>query len=155
MLLHRDMDIFCQVVADGDAHRPGYSEDLQISINLAPILSAPQLLTPTSPMRNFFSETTQKTLLAPFRTLLRGYKGVKIHGYVHKAIATAVREDMETDRWSDYERVLADFAAVKEEGSRLFQQKRAEEGCLMWQDAAVDIDKIVESSCKCVRTECM
>jgi hypothetical protein len=46
----------------------------------------------------------------------------------------------------DHEQVLADFAAAKEEGSRLVQQKKADEGCLMWQDAAVDVDEIVESS---------
>jgi hypothetical protein len=38
MLLHRDMDVFCSVLADGDARRPGFSENLQMSLTVAPIL---------------------------------------------------------------------------------------------------------------------
>jgi hypothetical protein len=85
-------------------------------------------------------------LSAPFRTQLRGYKSVEILGYVDKDLAKATREDIKQDRWSDYNQVLADFAAAKHEGTRLFQQRNTEQGCLVWQDAAVDIDNMVASS---------
>lgn len=146
MVLHRDMDVFCEALADGDAHSPGYREDLQISMTVAPILNEPQFLESKPPMREFFSETTQQILLAPFRAHLRGYKAVKIQGYVHKALTKAAQGDIKQDRCLSHEQVLADFTAAKQNGATLFQQRKADDGCLIWQDAAVDIDSMLESS---------
>ena len=146
MVLHRDVDVFCLALTDGDAHAPGFSENLQISMTVAPDLNEQKTSHNTPSLRDFFSESMQKRLLAPFRTRLRGYKAVKIQGYVDQALANTVREEMKLDRWSDPEQVLADFAAAKEEGSRLFQLRKVDEGTLIWQDAAVDLDKMLESS---------
>ena len=146
MVLFRDLDSLCQTLTDGDVHTQGFSKHLQISITVAPILTEQQPTKDTPSLTDFFSETTQTTLLAPFRAQLRGYKSVIIQGYVNRDLAEAVREDMGRDRWSDFKQVLASFAAAKEEGSRLFQQRKTSEGCLIWQDAALDIEKMVQSS---------
>jgi hypothetical protein len=146
MILHRDLETFCLALTDGDAMHAGFSEELRISITVAPIVAEREATKYASPLDDFFSESTQKALLAPFTTHLRGYKGVKIQGYVDKALASSVREEMGRDRWSDPDEILASFTAAKQEGSRLFQQRKFDDASLAWQDAAVDIDKMLASS---------
>jgi hypothetical protein len=146
MILHRDMELFCTALSDGDAHVPGYSGNLQISMTVAPILDEPRLAENKPSFESFFSEATQKALLAPFKTHLRGYKAVNIRGHVARSLAADVENDMRQDRWSDPAHILANFALEKEKGLKLFQERMKDEGCLVWQDAALDIDKIVESS---------
>jgi hypothetical protein len=146
MILHRDMEVFCNAFTDGDARVRSFSKNVQISMVVAPILSELRLTRYSPSFEDYFSKTTQKTLLAPFRTILRGYKAVQIQGRVDHDLAIAVQEDINRDRWSDPEAVLADFAASKDTGLKLFQQRKADDGCLVWQDAALDIDKMVQSS---------
>jgi hypothetical protein len=146
MILHRDMDAFCHALMDGDAYSPGFTDAVQINITVAPILAVSRPTRHLPSFADFFSDTTQKTLLAPFRATLRGYKSVKIQGHVDQDLARAVEANINEDRWFDPGQVVADFAAAKEEGSTLFRQRKTEDACLAWQDAAVDIDKMVESS---------
>jgi hypothetical protein len=154
MILHRDMDVFCNAFRDGDVHMPHYNENVQISMAMAPVLDEQQPQKYSPSFEDFFSLTTQKKLLAPLRTLLRGFKAVKIGGHVDRNLAIDVQNDMKQDRWSDPAHVLANFVAEKERGSRLFKQGNKEEGCLIWQDAALDIDKMVESSSWSTLTKC-
>lgn len=143
MILHRDLDLFCQSLVDGDAYMSGFNEKLRLLIFMAPVLTAHE----ASPsMREFFSLATQKVLLAPLQAELRGFKNVKIQGFVDKELSKVVQEHMSQDRWSDADQLLADFTAAKEQGSKLFQQRRVEEGCLCWQDAALDLDNTMASS---------
>jgi hypothetical protein len=146
MMLHRDMDSFCAALMDGDAFSPGFTAAVEITIKVGPILtgSQPERFAPS--FADFFSDTTQKILLAPFRTILRGFKSVDIQGHFDEDIAIAAQEDIHQDRWSDPTQVLTDLAAAKEEGSRLFKQGNMEDASLAWKDAALDIDKMVESS---------
>jgi hypothetical protein len=146
MMLHQDMDSFCAALMDGDAFSPGFTASVEITIRVGPTLTGSQPERYAPSFADFFSDTTQKALLAPFRTILRGFKSVNIQGHVDEDIAISVREDIHQDRWSDPTQVLADLAATKEEGSRLFKQGNMEDASLAWKDAALDIDKIVESS---------
>jgi hypothetical protein len=146
MILHRDIEVFCAALSDGDAHVPGYSCNLQISMTVAPILDERRSAEHMPSFDDFFSEATQKSLLEPFRTQLRGYKAVDIRGHVDRGLAADVQNDMRQDRWSDPAHILANFAVEKEKGSNQFQERMKDTGCLTWQDAVLDIDKMVESS---------
>ncbi|EAT90819.1 hypothetical protein HBI56_216340 [Parastagonospora nodorum] len=145
MILHRDMGWLCQALSDGDAHRKGFSLVVQISIDVAPALIEPLPIGHVTFLQDFFSETTQATLLAPFRTLLRGLQNIKVQGHVNEDLALAVQDEIKQDRWSDPEKVLADLVAAKENGSSLFKQQNGGDAYLAWADAAVDIDKILAS----------
>jgi hypothetical protein len=46
MLLGRDLDSFCKVLADGEVHMSGFSTDLAMSITVAPMLRSTQQLQP-------------------------------------------------------------------------------------------------------------
>jgi hypothetical protein len=146
MILHRDMDAFCTALMDGGAFSPGFTAALQITMAVAPVLTGSQPKRYTPSFMDFFSNTIQKTLLAPFRTILRGLKSVKIEGPVDEEIATAVQADIYQDLCSDPNQILADLAAAKEDGSRFFKQRKSEDAVLAWQDAAVEVEKMVESS---------
>ncbi|KAF1844857.1 uncharacterized protein K460DRAFT_286700 [Cucurbitaria berberidis CBS 394.84] len=146
MILHRDMEKFCEALTDGDAHTPGFSECIQISITVAPVLNEMPRERYTPSLEEFFSEKTQETLVAPFRKILRGYNAVTLNGHIADDLAKAVREDMGQEKWSDPRSVLEELLAAKQNGSRLFQERKFEEACLCWQDAVVDIEKIIQSS---------
>jgi hypothetical protein len=146
MILHRDLDAFCEAVPNGDVHIPGFSEVPRLSITVAPLLVDPDLANTMLAMPEFFSETTQTRLLGPFRNRLRGFKHVRIQGHVDADLANTVQEEMQQDRWPDHEHVLRDLRAAKDKGSSLFKQGKQDEGCLIWQDAVADIDKVHEST---------
>ena len=67
MILHRDLDRFCEALTDRDAQVPGFSESLQISIALAPVLQVTPHKRYMPSLEDFFTEKTQETLVAPFR----------------------------------------------------------------------------------------
>lgn len=146
MILHRDLGKVCQGINDLDAHMPGFSESLKISIRMAPVLDSIRDNSISPSFEGFFSQNTQETLLAPLRANLNGYKGVVVKGHVDKSVATAFREDLKKDRYSDPEAVLAQFTAAKQEGSRLFQGRQTTPAWMKWQDAAVEIDSMVKSA---------
>jgi len=146
IILHRDLDSLCRALADADAHKAGLIANFELSIKVAPVLSDQVSTRYTPSFDNFFSETTQKTLLAPFRNHLYGYTSVEIAGHVSKSLASTVREELQQDRWSNPQIILSDFTAAKEAGTQLFQQRDLSNASLTWQDAAVDIDKITGSS---------
>ncbi|CAO2648304.1 Nn.00g075710.m01.CDS01 [Neocucurbitaria sp. VM-36] len=146
MILYRDLDKFCEALTDGDAHTPGLSQALQISITVGSVLREMPRQRYTPSLESIFSEKTQETLLASFRNKLRGYKAVAINGHIGDDLAKTVRDEMAQEQWLDSKSVLAEFIKTKEEGTRLFQERRNEEACLRWQDAAVDIDRLHSSS---------
>ncbi|KAH7348202.1 hypothetical protein BKA66DRAFT_601376 [Pyrenochaeta sp. MPI-SDFR-AT-0127] len=146
IILHRDLSRFCQGLMDGDILARGFSNDLQISITVAPIMEEMSRTRNRSSFEDFFSEKTQKALLEPLRAQLRGYKAVKIHGYVDDDLLRAVHDEISQERWSDPDSILKEFTIAKQDGSRLFKERKNEEACLRWDDAVVDIDKIHDST---------
>ncbi|EUC48936.1 hypothetical protein COCMIDRAFT_85905 [Bipolaris oryzae ATCC 44560] len=146
MVLHRHLDKLCQGIKDGDAHSPGFSESLKISIRMAPVLDNIRSNNMMPTFDGFFSEKMQKSLFAPLRANLHGYKGVEVKGHVDSAVATALRQDIAKDPSSDPAAVLTQYMAAKEEGTRLFHDGQVELGCLKWQDAAVELDMLIVSS---------
>jgi hypothetical protein len=146
MVLHRDMDVFCSALMDGDAHCPGITKILQITMTVAPVLSERHPSRHSPLLIDFFSKQTQQTLLTPFRTTLRGFKSIKIQGHVDKGLARDVEDEIKQDRWSDPQQVLAHFIAAKAKGSKLFQQGKKGEGSIEWADAALETDNMVQSS---------
>lgn len=145
MLLSRDMDDFCSVLVDGDVHIPDFGAKVAMLFTMAPNLPE----RPTShknPMSQFFSEKTQEVILRPFRTHLRGFKTVKVGGLVSRAIAAAVEDEMAQNRSSDPEMVIVQFQSAKDEGQLLYRSNRGDEGCLKWQDAALEIEQLRQGS---------
>ncbi|KAL1600390.1 hypothetical protein SLS60_006775 [Paraconiothyrium brasiliense] len=152
MLLSRDMDVFCDVLMDGDTHLPGFGTKVAIKIAVAPgslLSSSPY----EDPISEFFSEKTQQALLHPFCNRLRGFKRVKIRGLVSRSIAEAVEGELAQDTTSDAEAILSKFQNMKGEGQSLFRSKQTEAANLKWMDAALKIEQLHESSSWPVLTE--
>ncbi|KAJ4347708.1 hypothetical protein N0V95_005162 [Ascochyta clinopodiicola] len=104
-------------------------------------------------MLDFFSEKTQKVLLQPFRTRLRGFKNVKVRGLVSREIAEAVEKEVAQDVASDPEAVMSNFQTQKNEGQSLYNSNRRDEACLKWQDAALEIEQLHQDSSRNALTE--
>ena len=62
------------------------------------------------------------------------------------ALAASVCQQLAQDQYSDPAAVIGKFSAEKEEGSRLFREKKPQDAVTCWLDACIDIDKLVESS---------
>ncbi|KAF9700437.1 hypothetical protein EKO04_001964 [Ascochyta lentis] len=152
MLLSRDMDVFCDTLADGDVHIPRFGLKVAIKIAVAP---GREQSTPAykDPISDFFSEKTQKVLLQPFRTRLRGFKKVKVRGLVSREIAEAVEEEIAQDAASDPEAVVSNFQTQKDEGQELYKSNEIEKACLKWQDAALEIEQLHQGSSWSMLTE--
>ncbi|KAJ4369671.1 hypothetical protein N0V83_005433 [Neocucurbitaria cava] len=146
MILCRDLDMFCQALRDGDSYDLGYRERLQISITMGPVVDEMPCTRYAPLLDEFFSEKTQEALLAPFRNKLRGYKAVTVDGHIDDKLANAFCNDLAREQWSDPGSLLKDFSLAKEEGTRLFRERRNDEAGIRWEDATVDIDKMHASS---------
>ena len=110
MLLGREMEVFCDILMDGDIYILGFGTKLLLKTAEAP---AGFLVSSSykDAMSNFFSEKTQRVLLHPFRRRLRGFKKVKVRGLVSRDIADAIEQELAQDTASDPETTLADYQA--------------------------------------------
>lgn len=145
LLLGRDMDVFCDTLMDGDVHVPNFGTQVGLKIAVAPgsILAS---VSYRDSISEFFSDKTQQVLLEPFRARLRGFKKVKVRGLVDRATAEAVENELAQDTASDPEVVVSNFQNAKDEGQKLYKAKRTDEACLMWQDAALEIELLHQGS---------
>lgn len=145
MLLGRDMDVLCDVLMDGDIYIPGFGMEISLKLTIAPGAT----LEPSpykDTLTDFFSETTQTALLHPFRSRLRGFKKIKIRGLVDRPLAHAAEQDIAQDNAIDPAVVLAAAHNEKAAGQSLFKAGQPDEACLIWQDAALEIEQLVVSS---------
>jgi hypothetical protein len=145
MMLGRDMDVFCDILADGNVHIPSFGTKVSLQITVAPNISQ-ALPAHKESILPFFSEKTQELLLQPFRTRLRDFKNVKVAGQVSPSIAAAAEEEIAQDFASDPEAVINQFQAAKDEGHYLFKLNKKEEACLRWQDATLEIENLQNGS---------
>lgn len=146
MMLHRDMDRFCKGLQDGDLHVSGFSQTLRLSIMMAPVIYSVQRIEFAPDFDGCFSVGTQELLLAPFGTLLRGYKTVKINGHVDQILARNVCKDIAGDQWSDTQAVVEEARTAKDRGVHLYRAGRFDDACTCWLDAAAVITQVVEST---------
>ncbi|KAF2250516.1 hypothetical protein BU26DRAFT_517348 [Trematosphaeria pertusa] len=145
MILGRDVRLFCEAFTDGDNHMPGFSANLSLTITVGPAVAHP-VPRYKNTLTDFFGETTQKTLLHPFRSRLRGHKGICVTGCVSPDLAKAVQTEIAQDECADHQKVFDDFAAAKERGLAHFRAKDLTAALLAWQDTALDIERIHRGS---------
>ncbi|OAL55279.1 hypothetical protein IQ07DRAFT_498406 [Pyrenochaeta sp. DS3sAY3a] len=146
MILHRDLEIFCRALGDIDSHPGGNSRDLKLSITIGPCLDVVRPGGGTATLRDFFSDKTQKTLVAPLEKELRGYHRVEVSGHVDRDVASALRSSLLKPRWSGSEAVLQKFLDAKKNAGLLFIHGEHSDATLLWQDTTLDIDLLHESN---------
>lgn len=129
----------------GNVHMPNLDKRLDISIAVAPYLQqhSPEHVELLEP---FFNEPgTQERLLASFRAKLRGIENVKITG-VEESLASAVKEEMAQDEWTDAQAVLAELQTAKQRGNDFFKAKELRAASQAWEEAVNDIERMHQSS---------
>lgn len=145
MILHSDMESFCDALNDVQLHDSGFVNKVRISITMAPVLDLVQGKDTSPTFASFFTKQTQETLLKPLMAKLYGYKSVEINGHVDDTLVIAVRQSLAEDRYSNPATVLADFAAEKDRYTRIFKDNNIQEACMGWQDTVYELDKLHQS----------
>ncbi|KAL1599883.1 hypothetical protein SLS60_007688 [Paraconiothyrium brasiliense] len=128
-----------------NVHMPNLGKTLDISVAVAPYLDDRSLMEKESLQPFFNEEGTQENLLAPFREKLRGVENIKITG-VEASLASAVKEDIAKDEWTDPQVVLSDLQTAKQRGNDLFKAKELRKASQTWEEAVNDIERIHQSS---------
>ncbi|KAI0479392.1 hypothetical protein GGR56DRAFT_634767 [Xylariaceae sp. FL0804] len=111
MLLRRDLPAFCQVLQEGDRRMAMWSTDIAINLSVGPmpapksIWKRPRTL-PEVSFDDFYSEATQKSLLASFAEGIKGFKNVLIKGRVAPHIVKTMEGEISQDKWSDPNAIL-------------------------------------------------
>ncbi|OAG01022.1 uncharacterized protein CC84DRAFT_1263082 [Paraphaeosphaeria sporulosa] len=129
----------------GNVHMPNLNKTLNISIAVAPYLqqNSPEQRELLEP---FFKEPgTQEKLLAPFRAKLRGVEDIKIIG-VDPSLASAIKEEIAKDEWTDSQTVLFEIQTAKQRGNDLFKAKELRAASQTWEEAVNDIERMHQSS---------
>ncbi|KAF2729579.1 hypothetical protein EJ04DRAFT_475356 [Polyplosphaeria fusca] len=145
ILLWRHLSDFTKSVWDGDAHLPGFSKNIIMSITVAPPPLPKDLPPYKASLETFFSEKTQQTLLEPFRTV-KGLKNVHISGAVSPHIAEDVQAAMAQDEWIDGKVALEKAAADKQRGIEAFRRRDVSEASIIWMDTVEDIERLYRGS---------
>ncbi len=146
MILHSDLEEYCEVLMAGDLDGPGFCENVEVAITIAPTLTNASSPMRSSPPGDYFTERTQLSLLAPFRKQFRGCKNVTIHGHISEGLSKAICDEMKLDQWLDQEAVLFGIRTAREQVSALFQQDKDEEGLNLCEKAVYHMKKIHSSS---------
>lgn len=120
MMLGRDLHLFSQGILNAEYYCPGLAAVIVIDIHLAPLLDLKPPRYQGS-FADFFSEITQETLLAPFRTL-RNMDSLTIRGHVLPEIAQSITEEARKDEWGgEPQTIIKKLTAMKEDATKLFR----------------------------------
>jgi len=140
MLLARDMKLFCENI-----NRIGFDTTLIIDVDVAPLLGEPTPVHKDS-YDAFVSEEIQLSLLSPFKTCMRGFKNVHVHGRVSSEIATAMAVDMCKDEWPDSVETLHQLQGLNDHTDVKWDHGSVKEASGLWDECLVEIGRIRESS---------
>ncbi|KAI4693656.1 uncharacterized protein J4E84_002230 [Alternaria hordeiaustralica] len=122
MLLARDLPSFCEKI-----NRCTLNNTLIVDVDVAPLLGEHTSLHKDS-FDAFVSEEIQLSLLAPFKTHMRGLKNVRVHGRVSPGLAIATAKDMCQNEWSDPTELLHQLQSLKEHAAAKWQDGSRTEG---------------------------
>ncbi|KAI4689248.1 uncharacterized protein J4E88_002598 [Alternaria novae-zelandiae] len=140
MLLARDMEPFC-----ANINRIGFDTTLIIDVDVAPLLGEP---TPVhkDAFDAFVSEEIQLSLLSPFKTCMRGFKNVHVHGRVSSEIATATAADMCKDEWLESVETLHQIQGLKDHADVKWDHGSRKEASGLWDECLMEIGRMRASS---------
>lgn len=148
VILNRDVPDFCRgLMETGNLIMKDFDKHLKMTVNVAPkAFKSPASRRYRTPFDSFFTETTQKNLLRPFRTKLRGFTNVLVTGAVTPDLAAAVHDEAASPRAVDWQAALRNMEREKEVGRTWFQQGNLERASLAWLDSAANIDSLRDSN---------
>jgi hypothetical protein len=138
MMLSRDLHVFSQGILSADSYCPGFAATIVIDVHMAPLLD---LKSPRyqGSFTDFFSEITQETLLASFRTL-RSMDSLTIRGHVLLKIAQSITEEARKDEWGgEPQTIIKKLTDMKEDATKLFRSGNWEQASARWADATFEI----------------
>ena len=140
MLLARDLPSFCEKI-----NRCTLNNTLIVDVDVAPLLGEHTSLHKDS-FDAFVSEEIQLSLLAPFKTHMRGLKNVRVHGRVSPGLAIATAKDMCQNEWSDPTELLHQLQSLKEHADAKWQDGSRTEGSRVWSACSTEIGRVRASS---------
>ncbi|CAJ2499910.1 Uu.00g027630.m01.CDS01 [Anthostomella pinea] len=132
MILHRDLDLFCQAVSGDYIQACGPNPQHCITIhNPWETTSTPNY------MKNI---KNQERLLQPYREYLRGARSFKFQGNVVKPeLARVVANEVKGEPIPDAEELLSDLLRQKALGKQYFDNRDSVNASEMWAKAAMHV----------------
>jgi hypothetical protein len=144
MILGRDWNPFCHMLAEADIYVEGFG----INVKLVLALNPWSLILPSykAPIADFFTTKTQQAILRPFRSQLRGFTHVEINLPVPPPLANAIRQEVRESLWIDPRKILASLHEAQDRGTGFFEQGKVMEASEHWTTAVSDVRRMRNSS---------
>jgi hypothetical protein len=144
MILGRDWNTFCRMLAEADIYVEGFSTNVKLVLDLNPwALTLPNY---KAPIADFFTPKTQEGLLRPFRSQLRGFIHVEINLPVPSALANAIQREVSQSPWTDPHKILTSLREAQDTGARFYDQGKITEASEHWTTAVSDVRRMRGSS---------
>lgn len=144
MILGREWEGFCIMLAQADAFMDGFSSCVAVDVELGTYQYA--LPDYKAPISYYFTPKTQETLLHPFRTHITGFQNVSIHGAVDPALAYTVKKEVRRSLWTSPEKVLSELQAAKDAGNTLYTSTSTITAHEKWSEALMRMRRIHSSA---------
>jgi hypothetical protein len=140
VLLHRDLDMFCEGLANFQYMIKQHDELVSHIITLVePFQDGP----PTSEL---YSQKFQEMLIAPYRAKLRGFPRFTIQGAISENLAAAAMAQITRSRMEDPGLVLSDLEELKTKGNDSFRTGDKRMASEHWSRALLNINRLMNSS---------
>ncbi|KAL6154480.1 hypothetical protein ACJQWK_01797 [Exserohilum turcicum] len=140
MMLACDLGIFCKSISFALQALPAYKSGGKLEIDVGPVCAQPSVRYKDD-LTDFFSDTTQKVLLNPLRTL-RNHKIVEVRGSVSKELAAAVKKEMVAEDWKNPTEILKALTAKKDQGMEMYHQNDFPMATEFWVSTAMEIESL-------------
>ncbi|KAF2033403.1 hypothetical protein EK21DRAFT_58596 [Setomelanomma holmii] len=128
----RDLHLLSEGIMHAETHCPDFSTSIVIDINVAPILDHHKMPRYEGSFAEFFSESIQQALLAPFRTLCN-MENFTVRGHVLPEVARSVAEEARMDEWSgNPQAIIRKYESETEEATKSFHAGHLEQAAIGW-----------------------
>ncbi|ORY02687.1 hypothetical protein BCR34DRAFT_574052 [Clohesyomyces aquaticus] len=139
MILARDWEAFCQMLAAGDVYGEGFTVDSMFAMQIGPKPERPDY---QDDITKFFTDKIQKALLEPVRKHLRGFPSINIYGNVSHSYADGIMTETEKPAWPDPTQTLSQLYALKETGNQHYRTGNLVLACQAWVEARFTMQRI-------------
>ncbi|KAF1953218.1 hypothetical protein CC80DRAFT_596097 [Byssothecium circinans] len=144
MILGRDWDHFCGMLAQADAFMEGFSYSVQVSVTLNAYPA--KLPAWKAPVDSYFTPKTQEDLLAPFCMHIHGFEHVSIDGSVDRTLAKRTIDQVRKPQWTDPKVVIADLEKSKAAGNSLWAPSNPAPAVEQWRACIMEIRRIYSTA---------
>jgi hypothetical protein len=144
--LYRDLPCFCSALSDMKWLAKGHDENISHSVTL--VNPCEDTTEPNSLINSgtFYTRALQEKLIAPYRTILRGYTKFDIGGIIPKDLRVSAISEITRPQPVDPEKFLRELEETKRQGNEYFRKGDGDRADDSWQAALTKLQWVMEGS---------